>query len=68
MEFGKSFCYLWDRLNACNGSEATATSSTRIRWQKFREDVELAHGRKLSMKVKGRIYQICVRSGDAVRR
>ena len=58
----KSFRYLGDRLNASGGSEPAATARTRIRWIKFRECGELLYGRKFSLKMKGRIYQSCVRS------
>ena len=30
VDFVKSFCYLWDRLNASGGSEAAVTERTRI--------------------------------------
>ena len=53
----KSFCHLGDRLNASGGSKAAVTARTRIGWIKFRECGELLNGRKLSLKIKGRIYQ-----------
>ena len=62
VDFVKSFCYLGDRLNASDGSEAARTARTKIEWIKFRECGELLHGRKFSLKMKGRIYQSCVRS------
>ena len=58
----KSFRYLWDRLNSSGGSEAAVTARTRIGWIKFREGEELLYGRKFSLKMKGKIYQSCVRS------
>ena len=58
----KSFCYLGDRLNASVGSKAAVTARTRIGWIKFRESGELLYGRKFSLKMRGRIYQSCVRS------
>ena len=58
----RAFCYLGDRLNASSGSEAAVTARTRIGWIKVRECGELPHGRKLSLKMKERIYQSCVRS------
>ena len=61
-DFVKSFCYLGDRLNATGGNEAASTARTRIGWIKFRECGELLYGRKFSSKMKGRIYQSCVRS------
>ena len=62
VDFVKSFCYLADRLNASGGSEAAVTARTRIGWIKSRECGELPYGRKFSLKIKGRIYQSCVRS------
>ena len=58
----KSFCYLGDILNASGGSEAAVTARTKIGWIKFRECRELLYGRNFSSKMKGRIYQSCVRS------
>ena len=62
VDFVKSFCYLRDRLNASGGSEAAVTARTRIGWTKLREWGKLHYGRKFSLKMKGRIYQSCVRS------
>ena len=62
VDFVKNFCYLGDRLNASGGSEVALTARTRIGWIKFSEYGELLHGRKFSLKMKGRIYQSCVRS------
>ena len=62
IDFVKSFCYLGDRLNTSGGSEAAVTARTRIGWIKFRKYGELLYGRKFSLKMKGRIYQSCVRS------
>ena len=57
----KSFCYSGDRLNAIVGSEAAVTARTGIGWIKFRECGELLYGSKFSLKMKGKIYQSCVR-------
>ena len=64
VDFVKSFYYLEDRLNASDESEAAVTARTRIGWIKFRERGELPvlYGKKFSLKMKGRIYQSCVRS------
>ena len=58
----KSICYLGDRLNASGGSEAAVTPRTRIGWIKFKECEKLLNGRKFLLKMKGKIYQSCVRS------
>ena len=62
VDFVKSFRYLMDSLNASGGSEAAVTARTRIGWIKFRECEELLYGRKFSLKMKGWIYQCCIRS------
>ena len=62
VDFVKSFCHLGDGLNAGGGSEAAVTARTRIGLIKFRECGKLLYGRKFSLKMKGRIYQSCVRS------
>ena len=62
VDFVKTFCYLGDRLNASGGSKAAVTARTRIGWIKFREYGELLRRRKFSLKMKGKIYQSCVRS------
>ena len=46
VHFVKSICYLGDRVNASDGSEAVVTAKTRIGWIKFRECAELHYGRK----------------------
>ena len=58
----KSFCYLGDRLNASGGSETVVTARTRIRWINFGECRELLYERKLSLEIKEKIYQSCVKS------
>ena len=62
VEFVKSFSFLEDRLNASGGSDAPVTARTRIWWLKFRGCGKLFYGRKFLLKIKGRIYQSCVRS------
>ena len=59
-EFENSFCYLRNRLHVSGGSEAAVTARTRIGWIKFREDGELLYRKKLSSRMKERIYQSCV--------
>ena len=58
----QSFCYLRNRLNASGESEASVTAKTRTGSIKFRIREELLYWRKFSLKMKGRIYQSCVRS------
>ena len=58
----KGFCYLGDRLNASGGCETAVTSRVRIGWIKFRQCGELLRGRRFSSRMKGMVYQSCVRS------
>ena len=62
VETVKGFCYLGDTLNASGGCEIAVTSRVRIGWMKFRECGELLRGRRLSLRMKGMVYQSCVRS------
>ena len=60
MNVVKNFRYLRNRLNASGGSEAWMTVWTRMGWIKFRECEEMLCGRKLLLKIKGRIFlQLC---------
>ena len=62
VETVKGFCYLGDRLNASGGCKTAVTSRVRIGWMKFRECGELLRGRRFSLRMKGMVYQSCVRS------
>ena len=59
----RGFCYLGDRVNAGRGCEAAVTERARIGWVAFRECGELLNSKRLSLKLKGMVYQSCVRSG-----
>ena len=58
----KGFCYLGDRLNAGGGCETAVTSRVRIGLLEFRECGELLRGRRFSLRMKGMVYQSCVKS------
>lgn len=62
VETVNAFNYLGDRINACGGCEAAVTLRMRLGWLKFRECGELLTGRRFTLRMKGRIYQSCVRS------
>ena len=66
VDFEKSFCNLGERLNASGGSEVAVTARKRIGRIKFRECGELLYGREFSFKMKGRIYQSCVKISNAL--
>ena len=61
IETVNGFCYLGDRLNASGGCEAAVRARARFGWVKFRECGELLYGKRFSLKMKGRVYQTCVR-------
>ena len=61
VETVRGFCYLGDRVNASGGCEAAVTARARIGWVKFRECGELLNSKRYSLKVKGMVYQSCVR-------
>ena len=49
-------------MNAGGGCEAAVTARARIGWVKFRECGELLNSKMFSLKLKGMVYQSCVRS------
>ena len=55
------FCYLGNALNAGCGSKMTVVTRARIEWMRFQE-CKFLYGRQFFMKMKGKVYQICVRS------
>ena len=57
----KSFCYFGERLNASGKNEAALTVRTQIEQIKFGKYGELLNGKKLLLKMKGRIYRSCVK-------
>ena len=56
------FCYLGDTINANGGAESASVARTRCAWQKFRELSPILTGKHISLKIKGRVYETCVRS------
>jgi len=54
------FSYLSDRLNSTGGCEVAVTARARIGWMKFSECVELLKGKRLSLKMKGKVYKNCI--------
>jgi len=61
VETVSGFCYLGDRINAGGGCEMAVTMRVRVGWAKFRECAEFLYGKRFSLKLKGKIYQSCVR-------
>ena len=58
----EEFCYLGDMISAGGGACASAVARVRNGWRKFRDLLPLLEARGLSLLVKGRIYDACVRS------
>ena len=61
VETVKSLCYLGHRVNASGGCEAAVIARVRIGWVKFKECGELVNSKRLSLEMKGMVYQSCVR-------
>ena len=56
------FCYLGDMLGKDDCTSRAVTSRIRAGWRKFKELSGTLCGRRLSCKLKGRLYKACVRS------
>ena len=61
VELVKSFLFLPGQIECQGESKAVVTARNRIQWIKYREWEELLYEGKLSLKMKGRIYQSFVR-------
>ena len=61
VETVEGFCYPRNALNASGGSEMTVVARTRIGWMRFQECGEVLYERKFLLKIKRKVYQICVR-------
>jgi len=57
-----SFVYLGDGLDAGGGCMNAVTLRTRVGWRKFKELSAVLCGQKWSVKMKGKLYKICVRT------
>ena len=54
----KGFCYCGNALNASSGFKMMVVARTRIRWIRFQECGEVLYGKRFSLKMKGKVYQI----------
>jgi len=64
LELVDQFCYFGDMLSVDGGADAAVENRIRIGWNKFRQLVALLTNYKdISLKVRGRLYSSCVRSG-----
>ena len=57
------FCYLGDVLNGEGGSSMASINRVRSGWKKFRELSGMLTNKKVALRLKGRVYAACVRSG-----
>ena len=59
-----SFVYSGNKLNAGGGCLSAMTARVRVGWMKFRElsAGAVLCGRKWSMKMKGKVYRLCVKA------
>ena len=60
MECVDKFCYLDDVIGAGGGAEEAARARVRCAWAKFRELAPILTFRGASLKVKGKVYMVCV--------
>jgi hypothetical protein len=56
------FCYLGDMLGSGGGAEEASRTRVKCGWKKFRELSPILTARGASLKLKGKIYNACVRS------
>ena len=57
-----SFCYLGDTIDGNGGASAAITTRIQCGWKKFNELAPFLTSRAPSLKMKGRVYDACVRS------
>jgi hypothetical protein len=60
LECVEKFCYLGDMIGAGGGAEEAVTARVRCAWAKFRELAPILTSRGASLKVKGKVYRVCV--------
>jgi len=62
LELVDKLCYLSDMLRVDGDVDAAVEIRIRIGWNKFRQLVTLLTNEDISLKVRGRLYNKCVRS------
>ena len=58
----KGFCCLGNALNASGGFEIIVVTKTKIGQMRLHKYGEVLYRRSFSLNMKGKVYQICVRS------
>ena len=62
LEKVQHFCYLGDMIGSNGGSEHPVCARIRGAWNRFRQMVGVLGARDISLKLRGRLYDSCVRS------
>ena len=62
LEVVPCFCYLGDMLGAAGGCDSATITRVGCAWKKFRELLPVLTSSSLSLRVRGHIYSVCVRS------
>ncbi|MBJ3201397.1 hypothetical protein JGB54_23255, partial [Salmonella enterica subsp. enterica serovar Agona] len=62
LEKVERFCYLGDMVSADGGADLAVTARVRSAWKKFKELAPILTSKGASLRLKGKIYQSCVRS------
>jgi len=63
LELVDKFCYLGDMLSVDGDADAAVETSIRVGWNKFRQLVPLLTNMDISLNMRERLYNSCVRSG-----
>ena len=56
------FCYLRDTISSGGGCEIAVSRRCRLGWIKFNEQASILAGRRITMRVRGKICKACVRT------
>jgi len=62
LEAVDSFCYLGDMLSAAGGCGLATKTRVKMAWKKYCELMPVLTTHHLSLKARGHIYSICIRS------
>ena len=61
------FCYLSDMLNGGGGANSASVARVGCAWRKFKELSGILTRKEVSLKLKGKLYVMCVRSAMVYR-
>ena len=62
LEVVRKFCYLGDMLDSNASAESSVICRVQCAWKKFREILPLLTNKSITPKVRGHLYNVCVRS------